>query len=149
MKLQRLFTILIAVFMVSVTMANRPKIGLVLGGGGAKGAAEVGVLKVIEQAGIPIDYIAGSSVGAIVGGLYAAGYTASELETLFQTQEWLSLLTDRKASFSNEPYQTDNGVTYVFGFPVMDRNRMENKRRIRFMVRVSVSAKIIKRNAFL
>ena len=122
MKLQRLFTILIAVFMVSVTMANRPKIGLVLGGGGAKGAAEVGVLKVIEQAGIPIDYIAGSSVGAIVGGLYAAGYTASELETLFQTQEWLSLLTDRKAAFSNEPYKTDNGVTYVFGFPVMDRN---------------------------
>jgi NTE family protein len=101
MKLQRLFTFLIAVFITSSAMAARPKIGLVLGGGGAKGAAEVGVLKVIEQAGIPIDYIAGSSVGAIVGGLYAAGYTASELETLFQTQEWLSLLTDRKAAFSN------------------------------------------------
>ena len=122
MKLQRLFTFLIAVFITSSAMAARPKIGLVLGGGGAKGAAEVGVLKVIEQAGIPIDYIAGSSVGAIVGGLYAAGYTASELETLFQTQEWLSLLTDRKAAFSNEPYKTEDGVTYVFGFPVMDRN---------------------------
>ena len=103
-------------------MADRPKIGLVLGGGGAKGAAEVGALKVIEQAGIPIDYIAGSSIGAIVGGLYAAGYSASELETLFQTQEWLSLLTDRKTAFSNEPYKTEDGVTYVFGFPVMDRN---------------------------
>ena len=61
-------------------MADRPKIGLVLGGGGAKGAAEVGALKVIEQAGIPIDYIASSSIGAIVGGLYAAGYSASELK---------------------------------------------------------------------
>ena len=57
--------------MVSVTMADRPRIGLVLGGGGAKGAAEVGVLKVIEQAGIPIDYIVGTSVGSIVGGLTA------------------------------------------------------------------------------
>ena len=54
-------------------VAGRPKVGLVLGGGGAKGAAEVGVLKVIEKAGIPIDYIAGTSIGSIVGGLYAAG----------------------------------------------------------------------------
>jgi len=122
MKLQRLFTFFVALFVVSGAIANRPKIGLVLGGGGAKGAAEVGALKVIEQAGIPIDYIAGSSVGAIVGGLYAAGYTANELETIFQTQEWLSLLTDRKAELSDEPYVTQDGVTYIFGFPVMDRN---------------------------
>ena len=103
-------------------MAGRPKIGLALGGGGAKGAAEVGVLKVLEEAGIQVDYIAGTSVGSIVGGLYAAGYSAKELETMFQTQEWLSLLTDRKASLSNEPFKTIDGVTYVFGFPVMDRN---------------------------
>ena len=57
-----------------------------------------------------------------MGGLYAAGYTAKELETLFQTQEWLTLLTDRKASLSSEPLKTENGVTYIFGFPVMDRN---------------------------
>ena len=102
--------------------AQRPKIGLALGGGGAKGAAEVGVLKVLEEAGIHVDYIAGTSIGSIVGGLYAAGYSASELETMFQTQEWLSLLTDRRASLSNEPYKTVDGVTYIFGFPVMDRN---------------------------
>ena len=53
---------------------SRKKVGLVLGGGGAKGAAEVGVLKVLEEADIPIDYIAGTSIGAIVGGLYAIGY---------------------------------------------------------------------------
>lgn len=103
-------------------MAERPKIGLALGGGGAKGAAEVGVLKVLEEAGIHVDYIAGTSIGSIVGGLYAAGYSASELETMFKTQEWLSLLTDHKASLSNEPYTTVDGVTYVFGFPVIDRN---------------------------
>lgn len=102
--------------------AARPKVGLVLGGGGAKGAAEVGVLKVIEEAGIPIDYIVGTSIGSIVGGLYAAGYTADELDTLFQTQEWLSLLTDRRADLGNEPYREQDGVTYVFGFPVRDRN---------------------------
>ena len=118
----RLFTILIALFIVCEAMAVRPKIGLVFGGGGAKGAAEVGVLKVLEEAGVQVDYIAGTSIGSIVGGLYAAGYTANELETMFQTQEWLSLLTDRKASLSNEPYQTIDGVTYIFGFPVMDRN---------------------------
>lgn len=118
----RFFTILIVIMIVCEAMAGRPKIGLALGGGGAKGAAEVGVLKVLEAAGIQIDYIAGTSVGSIVGGLYAAGYSANELETMFQTQEWLSLLTDRKASLSNEPFQTVNGVTYIFGFPVVDRN---------------------------
>ena len=57
----------------STVTAARPKVGLVFGGGGAKGAAEVGVLKVLERAGIPVDYIAGTSIGSIVGGLYAAG----------------------------------------------------------------------------
>lgn len=118
----RIFTIFIAVLTVCEVMAGRPKIGLALGGGGAKGAAEVGVLKALEEAGIQVDYIAGTSVGAIVGGLYASGYTAKELETMFQTQEWLSLLTDRKASLSNEPWKTVDGVTYIFGFPVVDRN---------------------------
>ena len=103
-------------------MAERPKIGLALGGGGAKGAAEVGVLKVLDEAGIQVDYIVGTSIGSIVGGLYAAGYSANELDTLFQTQEWLALITDRKASLCNEPFKTVNGVTYIFGFPVLDRN---------------------------
>ena len=76
--------------------SSRPKVGLVLGGGGAKGAAEVGVLKVIEKAGIPIDYIAGTSIGSIVGSLYAAGYSAAELETMFCQQEWLTLLTGQR-----------------------------------------------------
>ena len=56
------------------------KVGLVLSGGGAKGLAHIGVLKAIEDAGVRIDYIAGTSMGAIVGGLYASGYTAQQLD---------------------------------------------------------------------
>ena len=120
--MKRLLILLITAGLLLPAVAGRPKIGLALGGGGAKGAAEVGVLKVLEEAGVHIDCIAGASIGAIVGGLYAAGYSAAELDTLFQTQEWFSLLTDRKASLSGEPYKTIDGVTYIFGFPVMDKN---------------------------
>ena len=74
---------------------SRKKVGLVLGGGGAKGAAEVGVLKVLEEAGIPIDYIAGTSIGAIVGGLYAIGYNATDLDSLYRNQDWIFLLSDQ------------------------------------------------------
>lgn len=102
------------------TMANRPRIGLVLGGGGAKGAAEVGALKAIEECGIHVDYIAGTSIGAIVGSLYAAGYTSAEIEQLFCEQEWMSLLTDRRDDLSGEPVVKDDGIIYVFGFPVID-----------------------------
>ena len=120
MKIRRFIFLMIALWMVSSVMTARQKIGLVLGGGGAKGAAEVGVLKVLEEAGVKPDYIVGTSIGSIVGGLYAAGYTATELETMFKTQEWLSLLTDRNAGLSNEPYITKNGITYIFGFPIID-----------------------------
>ena len=60
----------------TTSVKARPKVGLVLSGGGAKGAAHIGVLKYIEEAEIPIDYIAGTSMGAIVGGMYAMGYSA-------------------------------------------------------------------------
>lgn len=120
--MKRILILLITAGLLLPAVAGLPKIGLALGGGGAKGAAEVGVLKVLEEAGIHVDCIAGASIGAIVGGLYAAGYSAAELDSLFQTQEWFSLLTDRKASLSSEPYKTIDGVTYIFGFPVMDKN---------------------------
>src|SRR5690606_42017974 len=62
-----------------------PKVGLVLSGGGAKGLAHIGVLKVLEEAGVTVDYIGGTSMGAIVGALYASGYGAEELELIFRT----------------------------------------------------------------
>ena len=119
--MKRILNMVLCLVLMMPALADRPKIGLALGGGGAKGAAEVGVLKVLEESGIHVDYIVGTSIGSIVGGLYAAGYTAAELETMFQTQEWLTLLTDRKASLANEPYTTVDDVTYVFGFPIRDR----------------------------
>jgi len=72
----------------------RPKIGLVLGGGGARGAAHIGVLQELERQRIPIDAIAGTSMGAIVGGLYASGMTPDELEQLVTSLDWADALTD-------------------------------------------------------
>ena len=75
--------------------AKRPKIGLALSGGGARGAAHIGVLKVLEENRIPIDYIAGTSMGAIVGGLYASGMSPDELETLISRIDWLDAFIER------------------------------------------------------
>ena len=118
----RLLNLSFIIFLLLISPASAQKIGLVLGGGGAKGGAEVGVLKVLEEVGIHPDYIVGTSIGSIVGGLYAAGYSATELEEMFSQQEWLSLLTDRRADLSGEPYKVLKGVTYIFGFPVLDKN---------------------------
>ncbi len=74
--------------------SQRKKVGLALSGGGAKGVAHIRVIQALEEAGIPIDYIAGTSMGAIVGGLYAIGYTSAELDSLVRTQNWLELLSD-------------------------------------------------------
>ena len=73
---------------------QKPKIGLVLSGGGAKGLAHIGVLKVIDSLNIKIDYIGGTSMGAIVGGLYASGYSAKQLEYLFSHIDAAALLQD-------------------------------------------------------
>ena len=73
----------------------RPKIGLVLSGGGARGLAHVGVLKILEEARVPIDYVAGTSMGAIVGGLYASGMTPAELERRILALDWDAMFADR------------------------------------------------------
>ena len=102
-------------------------VGLVLEGGGAKGAATVGVLKTIEEIGIPIDYIAGTSIGAIVGGLWASGIRSEQLEKLFLSQEWSSLLTDRNDSYKNKAWAEEDGVVYVFGYPIAGKGKKDNK----------------------
>ncbi len=86
--------ILFLLLSVGTLKAADPKIGLVLGGGGARGAAHVGVLKVLEEQGIAIDYIAGTSMGAIVGSLYAYGYSADEIEAIIADIDWTDSLTD-------------------------------------------------------
>ncbi|HWM66227.1 MAG TPA: patatin-like phospholipase family protein, partial [Steroidobacteraceae bacterium] len=74
---------------------HRPRIGLVLSGGGARGAAHVGVLKVLEQLHIPIDAIAGTSMGAVVGGLYASGFSPHEIESIMTSLNWQDAFRDR------------------------------------------------------
>ena len=75
-------------------VSDRPKIGLVLGGGGARGAAHIGVLKKLEELQIPVDYIAGTSMGAIVGGFYATGMDAGEIEQVLVDADWSDLFSD-------------------------------------------------------
>src|SRR5690349_8877405 len=78
----------------AATPAHRPRIGLVLSGGGARGAAHVGVLKVLEQLHIPIDAVAGTSMGAVVGGLYASGLNPREIESIMTSLNWQDAFRD-------------------------------------------------------
>lgn len=80
---------------------QRPRVAVVLSGGGAKGMAHIGVLKVLERAGIPVDIVTGTSMGSIVGGLYAVGWSATQLDSLVRRQDWPFLLSDR-AVYSSE-----------------------------------------------
>ena len=90
----------------NTTINNRPKVGLVLSGGGAKGAAHIGVLKYIEEAGIPVDFIAGTSMGSIVGGMYALGYSSDEILDIISNLDWDRLISNnvdrRKISFTRK-----------------------------------------------
>ena len=88
--------LLVCFFLALPTSAQqRKKVGVVLSGGGAKGVAHIGALKVIEEAGIPIDYIVGTSMGSIIGGLYSIGYTPEQLDSMVKKQDWTFLLSDR------------------------------------------------------
>lgn len=75
--------------------ADRPKVGLALSGGGARGAAHIGVMRELEARGVPIDCIAGTSMGAVVGGLYAAGYSIDEIDQIYRQLDWSSGFRDK------------------------------------------------------
>ena len=79
----------------AATETRRPRIGLVLSGGGARGAAHVGVIRALERMHIPIDAVAGTSMGAVVGGLYAAGLTGDEIDQVFRQLDWQDMIRDR------------------------------------------------------
>lgn len=86
-----------------VVQNHRPTVGLVLSGGGARGAAHVGVLKVLQELRVPVDIITGTSMGAIVGGLYAYGYSAGDLEQLLSTADWDELFSDKPSRIQLNP----------------------------------------------
>jgi NTE family protein len=98
----------------------RPKIGLVLSGGGARGITHIGVLKVLEQLRIPVDYIAATSMGAIVGGLYASGMSPAEMEKQITTVSWPTLLSDspprRDMGFRNKEEDAQFPFAFEIGF---------------------------------
>ena len=96
---------------------QRKKVGVVLSGGGAKGMAHIKALKVIEEAGIPIDYIAGTSMGAIVGGLYAIGYTPEQLDSMVRKQNWTFLLSDRIKRSAMSLTDSERSEKFIVSIP--------------------------------
>ena len=98
----------------SVPAPERKKVGVVLSGGGAKGMGHIGVLKVLENAGIPIDYITGTSMGSIIGGLYAIGYNANSLDSMVRKQDWSYVITDKEDLRNQSLADRRKQYTYVF-----------------------------------
>ena len=96
---------------------EKPKVGLVLSGGGAKGFAHIGVLKVIDSLGIKIDYISGTSMGAIIGSLYATGYSGKQLERMFESQDFDELINDKFPRSSKSFYDRENIEKYAISLP--------------------------------
>jgi NTE family protein len=99
---------------------QRPKIGLVLSGGGAKGAAHIGVLKVLEQLQIPIDYVVGTSIGSYVGGLYALGYQAEQIENIMLNLPWDESYSDfiprESLSLKDKNHRDQYNITFRLGY---------------------------------
>lgn len=119
------------VFLIFISFSSfaqdRQKVGVVLSGGGARGLAHVGVLKALEEANIPIDYISGTSIGAIIGGLYASGYSINEIESLFLSynfQNWLQGGTDNRYNYYYKQKQDDPSFL-SFNFDTKDKFRFQ------------------------
>jgi NTE family protein len=101
---------------------KRLKIGLALGGGGAKGAAHIGVLKVLEELKIPIDCIAGTSMGAVIGSLYASGMSADEIEKVLTTVDWDDLFNDNPPRKDIDFRRKQEDLTYLSKISVGIKN---------------------------
>lgn len=93
---------------------GRKKVAVVLSGGGALGAIHVGALKVIEEAGIPVDMVVGTSMGSIVGALYSVGYDSDDIATMFRTMDWAELFLDRHAQNRLTLSERDAQNTYIY-----------------------------------
>ncbi|WP_423779056.1 patatin-like phospholipase family protein [Bizionia echini] len=96
---------------------NDIKVGLVLSGGGAKGLAHIGVLKVIDSLGIRVDYVAGTSMGAIIGSLYASGYSGKQIDTIFRDVDFDKIINDNLPRAAKTFYERDNSEKYAVTLP--------------------------------
>lgn len=101
-----------------LVIPKNPKIGLSLAGGGAKGFSHVGVLKVLDSLGVKVDYIAGTSMGAIVGGLYASGYSGKEIEKIVMDTDFYSLILDPKATRQETTFFNKSVDKYLLSIPL-------------------------------
>ncbi|TMM32470.1 patatin [Polaribacter aestuariivivens] len=110
--------ILICIPLLLFSQQKQPKVGLVLSGGGAKGFAHIGVLKEIEKAGLQIDYIGGTSMGAIVGGLYAIGYSADQIEEIIVETDFSTLIQDINSRESESFFEKEYGEKHFITLPV-------------------------------
>ena len=104
---------------------QRKKVGLVLSGGGAKGMAHIGAIKVIEEVGIPIDYVVGTSMGSIIGGLYAIGYTPEQLDSMVRKQDWTFLLSDRILRTDKNMGEREVDEKYLISVPFNKKSIQE------------------------
>ncbi|MCU0848960.1 MAG: patatin-like phospholipase family protein [Spirochaetes bacterium] len=155
-RLSTFFTILAIILSFSKdsfaenTKAKRPKIGLVLSGGGAKGLAHIGVLKVIEECGLKIDYISGTSMGSIVGGLYAIGYDAGSLEKLARVIDWEDLIGDQVSRDSLSIDEKDDHDKYIGSFPLkkwsieLPKGLIRGQKLTTMLSRLTIQAQSIK-----
>ncbi len=91
----RFFQVALLLFLSLPLSAQRPKVGVTLSGGGAKGLAHIGILKAIDSAGLKVDYVTGTSMGSVIGGLYAVGYSADSIEKLARSVDWDLLLSNQ------------------------------------------------------
>ncbi|WP_313112548.1 patatin-like phospholipase family protein [Aequorivita sediminis] len=113
-----IFFILVTTLSFSQTKDNEDlKVGVVLSGGGAKGLAHIGALKVIEESGVRIDYIGGTSMGAIIGALYAAGYSANQLDSIFQKTDFNTLIRDNIPRSAKTFYEKEESEKYSLVLP--------------------------------
>lgn len=113
------------------SVVQRPKVGLVLSGGGAKGAAHIGVIRYIESLGIPIDYVAGTSMGSIVGGLYALGYSSDEMLEIISNVDWNRVISNNvqreKISFTEKYDQSRQIVSIPFSDDEDDEDEIQTQ----------------------
>jgi NTE family protein len=133
-SIKNMFNIIPLIFILSLSQVvsgqskgdtlNRPKVALVLSGGGAKGFVHIGVLKVLEEEGIPIDIIVGTSIGSLVGGIYSIGYTADDLEALCKKQNWQELFLDDLPRFYLSRADRVIQQRYLFALYVNDKKKI-------------------------
>ncbi len=125
--------LLLCILVLGTMGVNAQKVGLVLSGGGSKGVAHIGVIRALEEAEIPIDYITGTSMGAIIGGLYAAGYSPDEMEDLISSPEFNYWSTGK----------IDPAYKYYFKLPVQNASWLDLKFNIDSVIKPSIPTNII------